>query len=173
MFLLSGFLLSVIATKHPGVAYQSREVVQAIKILRGNWEAFLQPRFSAISFFIEVWLSHNIVFSTVTQLYIQFFKFFPLIGFYKILSSVHYAIQQVPVGYLFLHIEVYMCSSQPPNFSSQILFHQGCYKVLNIVSCVLQQVLVLYFICSQCHLGWLLKHRPCWHLPRPALVMKH
>ena len=36
-----------------------------------------------------------------SMIYIFFFRFFPLIGYYKILSRVHSATQQVLAGYLF------------------------------------------------------------------------
>ena len=48
-------------------------------------------------------------------MYIFFFRFFYLRGYYKVLSRVSHAVQQVFVGYLFYththtHIYIYICA---------------------------------------------------------------
>ena len=80
-------------------------MVQAIKILRrGNWEAFLQPRFSAISFFTEVWSIHNIVLVSGGQHSDSVIRtVFQILSPYRFLQNIEYIVG-FSVFFLFLYI---------------------------------------------------------------------
>ena len=118
---------------------------------------------------------------THIYIYIFFFRFFSIIGYYKILSIVPCAIKQVFVGYLFHIQQCVYVNPKPLIYPSPLFFQAedgirdrdvtgvqtcalpilstffrffsiiGFYKILNIVPCAIQQVLVVYlFYIQQC-----------------------
>ena len=112
--------------------------------------------------------------STVIQLhiylYILFYRFFFLIGYYKILSIIPCANTVGPYWLSVLFIVVCICSSQPPNLSLSSLLPFGnykCFLCLWVYFCLLNKFILIFSLIQTPHINniiWSLSVSGLFHL---------